>query len=150
MPAKRSAMRKIKEVLQLKFEARLSHKHIAAATDVSKDAVSNYVQRAIQKGLGWPLPAEMDDVSSRPNLTFHSDLQTVGLFHPLEIRTWTPPLCQAISSFRRAGMDCTRTSGLFREMNSLSLMGFADRLPIVNVHLTYEDLFGFCRPGTCQ
>ena len=43
-------------------------------------------------------------------------------------------------------MDCTRTSGFFREMNSLSLMGFADRLPIVNVHLTCEDLFGFCRP----
>lgn len=31
MPAKRSAMRKITEVLRLKFEARLSHEKIAAA-----------------------------------------------------------------------------------------------------------------------
>ncbi|MGH9444220.1 MAG: sigma factor-like helix-turn-helix DNA-binding protein, partial [Terriglobia bacterium] len=47
MPAKRSAMRKITEVLRLKFEARLSHERIAAATGLSKGAVSNYVQRAV-------------------------------------------------------------------------------------------------------
>jgi putative transposase len=29
--------------------------------------------------------------------------------HP---RTWTPPLCQAVSVFWRTGKDCTRTSGL--------------------------------------
>ena len=32
MPAKRSAMRKIKEILRLKFEAKFSHERIAAAT----------------------------------------------------------------------------------------------------------------------
>ena len=61
MPAKRSAMRKIKDVLRLKFEAKLSHERIAAATGISKGAVSKYVQRALQKGLGWPLPADLDD-----------------------------------------------------------------------------------------
>jgi putative transposase len=55
MSAKRSAMRKIKEVLRLKFEAKLSHERIAAATGVSKGAVTNYVQRALQKGLAWLL-----------------------------------------------------------------------------------------------
>jgi transposase len=63
MPAKRSAMRKIKEVLRLKFEARLSHERIAAATGLSKGAVSNYVHRALQKSLGWPLPEELDDAA---------------------------------------------------------------------------------------
>ena len=63
MPAKRSAMRKIKEVLRLKFEARLSHERIAAATGLSKGAVSNYVQRALQKSLGWPLAEELDDAA---------------------------------------------------------------------------------------
>src|SRR5262249_25425704 len=63
MPAKRSAMRKIKEVLRLKFETKLSHERIAAATGVSKGAVSNYVQRAIQKSLGWPLPGNLDDAA---------------------------------------------------------------------------------------
>jgi transposase len=54
-------MRKIKEVLRLKFEAKLSHERIAAATGVSKGAVANYVQRALQKGVGWPLPADLDE-----------------------------------------------------------------------------------------
>jgi hypothetical protein len=63
MPAKRSAMRKIREVLRLKFEAKLSHERIAAATGVSKGAVSNFVQRAIQKSLGWPLPDDLDDAA---------------------------------------------------------------------------------------
>ncbi len=65
MPAKRSAMRKIKEVLRLKFEAKLSHEKIAAATGMSKGAVTNALQRALQRalqqGLGWPLPAELDE-----------------------------------------------------------------------------------------
>jgi transposase len=61
MPAKRSAMRKIKEVLRLKFEAKLSHEKIAAATGMSKGAVTNAVQRAVHKGLAWPLPAALDE-----------------------------------------------------------------------------------------
>jgi hypothetical protein len=54
-------MRKIKDVLRLKFEAKLSHERIAAATGISKGAVSKYVQRALEKGLGWPLPADLDE-----------------------------------------------------------------------------------------
>jgi predicted DNA-binding protein (UPF0251 family) len=55
MPANRKTMRKIKEVLRLKFEADLSHERIAAATGVSKGAVSKYVQRAREVALGWPV-----------------------------------------------------------------------------------------------
>ena len=54
-------MRKIKEVLRLKHEAKLSHEKIAAATGMSKGAVTNTVQRAVQKGLSWPLPADLDE-----------------------------------------------------------------------------------------
>jgi transposase len=56
-------MRKIKEILRLKFEAKLSHERIAAATGASKGAVSNYVQRAVQHGLSWPLPADLDEAA---------------------------------------------------------------------------------------
>jgi transposase len=56
-------MRKIKEILRLKFEAKLSHERIAAATGASKGAVSNYVQRAVQQGLSWPLPADLDEAA---------------------------------------------------------------------------------------
>ena len=43
MPTQRKALRQIKEVLRLKFEAKLSHEHIAAATGLSKSAVTNYL-----------------------------------------------------------------------------------------------------------
>src|ERR1700742_5128281 len=61
MPAKRSAMRKIREILRLKFEANLSHQRIAAATGVSKGAVTNTVARAVAASLSWPLAAEVDE-----------------------------------------------------------------------------------------
>jgi DNA-directed RNA polymerase specialized sigma24 family protein len=44
-------MRKVREVLRLKYEARLSHEKIAAATGMSKGAVTNAVQRAFEKGV---------------------------------------------------------------------------------------------------
>jgi hypothetical protein len=56
-----SAMRKIKEILRLKFEAKFSQERIAAATGASKGAATNYVQRAVQKGLSWPLPDDLDE-----------------------------------------------------------------------------------------
>jgi len=54
-------MRKIIEVLRLKFEARLSNERIAAATRMSKGAVTKYLWRAREAGIGWPLPHEMDE-----------------------------------------------------------------------------------------
>jgi len=41
IPAKRSAMRKIRDVLRLEFEAKLSYERIAMATGISKGAVTN-------------------------------------------------------------------------------------------------------------
>ena len=61
-------MRKIKEVLRLKFEAGLSHERIAAATGLSKGAVAKYVRRAIAAGVAWPLAPEMDDAGLEAKL----------------------------------------------------------------------------------
>ena len=55
-------MRQIKEVLRLKFEAKLSHEHIAAATGLSKGAVTSYLKRALDAGISWPLEPHLDDV----------------------------------------------------------------------------------------
>ena len=72
MPASRRAMRKIIDVLRLKFEAGLSHERIAAATKLSKGAVTKYVQRARAAGLGWPLPPEVDEARLEALLFPHS------------------------------------------------------------------------------
>ena len=54
-------MRKTREILRLKFEARLSHRQIGRACGVSCSTVSEAVGRFQAAGLSWPLPAELPD-----------------------------------------------------------------------------------------
>ena len=63
MPARRLLMRKIREVLRLKHEQGLSHQAVAQACAVGVGTVNRYLQRAAQRGLGWPLPADLDDAA---------------------------------------------------------------------------------------
>ena len=58
MSQERLAMRKIKEVLRLKWEAGLSNRAIARACMISCSTVSETVKRAQKAGLVWPLPEE--------------------------------------------------------------------------------------------
>jgi transposase len=54
MPRERLSMRKIKEVLRLK-QAGLSHRAVARACSIGKETVREYLSRAAEAGLGWPL-----------------------------------------------------------------------------------------------
>jgi transposase len=56
-------MRKIREVLRLKWESRLPHRAIAQSCGISPSTVSDYVQRAQAVGLTWPLPDELDEAT---------------------------------------------------------------------------------------
>lgn len=61
MPAKRLSMRKIKEVLRLKWDKGLSNRQIAAACGISRPTVSEYLRRFSEAGLNWPLPTDLDE-----------------------------------------------------------------------------------------
>lgn len=61
MPRPRSAMRKIREVLRLTLAEGLSRRRVSAAVRLPLTTVSDYVSRAQEVGLGWPLPEGMDD-----------------------------------------------------------------------------------------
>lgn len=56
MSQERLSMRKIHEVLRLKWESQLPHRAIAQSCGISPGTVSEYVQRAQAVGLTWPLP----------------------------------------------------------------------------------------------
>jgi transposase len=56
MAQKRLSMRKIEEILRLKYEKKLTHRAIAQACSVSAGTVSEYVAYAKAAGLSWPLP----------------------------------------------------------------------------------------------
>jgi len=54
-------MRKIQEVLRLKWAKGLSNRQIAAGSGIARPTVSEYLRRAAEAGLSWPLPADLDD-----------------------------------------------------------------------------------------
>ena len=62
MAQARLPVRKIREVLRLKYELGLSDRKIAVAVGSARSTVQECVQRCRQAGLSWPLPAELDEV----------------------------------------------------------------------------------------
>ena len=54
-------MRKVREILRLRFERGLSHRQISASTGVSKGALSEYLRRAKAAGLTWEVARALDD-----------------------------------------------------------------------------------------
>jgi transposase len=81
MPAVRSSMRKIKEVLRLRFEAQLTIRQIAASLSLSVGVVSKYIQAANQAQMTWPLPEGIDDTTLASRL-----------FEPVaSVQTHAPP-----------------------------------------------------------
>jgi transposase len=63
MPAERLSMRKIRDVLRMKFEIGLSERAIARSLSLSSGGVNGYLQRARVAGLSWPLPGGLEDAA---------------------------------------------------------------------------------------
>lgn len=57
----RLSMRKIHEVLRLKWDCELSNRAVARSCDIGYGTVCDYVQRAKAAGLSWPLPLDLDE-----------------------------------------------------------------------------------------
>jgi len=62
-------MRKIKEVLRLKWAHKLSNRKIAKSCFISRTTVADYLLRAKLAGISWPLDSELDDTAVE-NLLF--------------------------------------------------------------------------------
>jgi transposase len=54
-------MRKIKDVLRLRFGMNLGQDQIARSCSISQATVHRYLERADSAGLTWPLPEDHDD-----------------------------------------------------------------------------------------
>ena len=61
MPRPRLSVRKIREILRLRYDSGLSARHIAKSFGLSRSTVAEYLRRARQCGLSWPLPDGLDD-----------------------------------------------------------------------------------------
>ena len=63
MPQERLSMRKIREVLRLRWEQGLSHSQIALSCHIGQGTVGEYLRRAGTAGLTWPLPEGLTDAA---------------------------------------------------------------------------------------
>jgi transposase len=61
MPAERLSMRKIRELLRLKYEHQFSNRKIALSCGIARATVSDYLNRVSRAQLSWPLPEELTD-----------------------------------------------------------------------------------------
>src|SRR5262245_65631572 len=62
------SMRKLKDVLRLKYEAGLSQRQIARALHLSLGVVNKYLNAAQAAGITWPLPETFSEAQLRRNL----------------------------------------------------------------------------------
>lgn len=61
-------MRKVRELLRLKFDLGLSDRQIATSVGVARSTVSEALKRATAAGMAWPLPEELDDAALEARL----------------------------------------------------------------------------------
>jgi len=54
-------MRKIKEVLRLRYEEKLTHRQIASSLNISASTVNEYLRLSKISAVNWPLPEEMTE-----------------------------------------------------------------------------------------
>src|SRR5712692_9766436 len=68
MTALRLPMRKLRDVLRLKYDAGLPQRAIAQACGIGLGTVTAYLQRATAAGFTWPLPDDLDDTALEARL----------------------------------------------------------------------------------
>jgi transposase len=61
MARPRTAMRRIRDVLRLSFEAGLGAQRVSLATGLPRTTVRRYLEKAAHHGVAWPLPDALDD-----------------------------------------------------------------------------------------
>lgn len=87
MPTPTITMRKLKEILRLKYGAELTHRQIAPSLAISPSVVSRYANRAAQLGITqWPLPAHWNDAT----------LKREFLKTKVQLRKYTLPDCAEV------------------------------------------------------
>ncbi len=64
----RLSMRKIREVLRLKFDLALTERQIAKSAQASRSTIAEYLRRFAESGIAWPLPGDLADATLEARL----------------------------------------------------------------------------------
>ena len=151
-------MRKIRDILRLRYAAGLSIRQIKESTKASIGAIQKLLTKAAELGLSWPLPDELDDnqlaqlfypgadtaTSSRYQLpewsVIHQELKRKGMTKQLLWEEYTqqyPNRCYSYSQFcERYRHWCTAQKRSMRQTHKAGEKCFVDycgpTLPVIN------------------
>jgi transposase len=89
-------MRKTREILRLKYEVGLTNHQIAASLHLSHVCVGNYLRRARQAGVGWPIPETLDDEQLEQQMRAAPPVR--------EPRRYLPPMAEVHRELQRKGV----------------------------------------------
>src|SRR4051794_10772501 len=81
MPTQRLSMRRIKQLLTMRFGAGASTRSIARELGIAPSTVREYLGRASAAGIGWPLAADMTDESLMARLFVNAGVRAGARFH---------------------------------------------------------------------
>src|SRR5215475_1704374 len=87
MSAPPISMRKLKELLRLKYEAGLSQRQIAGALRLSLGVVNKYLKAAEAVGITWPLPEDLSDGQLQRRILPPSDTPLEIQYAPIDFAT---------------------------------------------------------------
>ena len=76
-------MRKIKEVLRLRFELGLGQRQIARSCGMGLGTVHEYLDRAVAAGIGWPLPEGLGEEELEAKLFGNQPVQAGAVWRRL-------------------------------------------------------------------
>jgi hypothetical protein len=97
-------MRRLRDVLRLKYDAGLPHRAIAQACTVGLGTVTTYLQRVAAAGLSWPLPDDLDDAAPESLHSRYVREQRVSFLHGqhavLPFSHSGPPSCRQGADYR--------------------------------------------------
>jgi len=81
MPTQRPSMRRIKQLLTMRFGAGASTRVIARELGVAPSTVREYLSRASAAGIVWPLAADVTDESLMARLFVNAGVRTGARYH---------------------------------------------------------------------
>ena len=94
-------MRKLREVLRLRYELKLGYQQIGRSCSIGVSTVHKYLKRAEAAGLSWPLPADWDEARvealvfprREPSIAEHNPARTPPDFAAIHEQLRSQPVC---------------------------------------------------------
>jgi transposase len=99
MPRQRLSMRRIKQLLTMRFGAGASARSIAQELGIAPSTVREYLSRAVAAGIVWPLAADVTDESLMARLFVNAGVRA-GARHHAE-----PDWAALVREFKRPGVN---------------------------------------------